>query len=65
MSLNYNTQFFFLINLINKLKRTRITNYIDNKSIVSIQIQIEPMNNLKLHTERERRNTYQVREPGP
>ena len=55
MSLNYNTQFIylFIINLINKLKRTRRTNYIDNKSIVLIRIQIKRMNDLKLHRERE------------
>ena len=60
MSLNYNIQFIylFIINLINKLKRTRRTNYIDNKSIVLIRIQIKRMNDLKLHRERERRNTY-------
>ena len=56
MSLNYNTHFFF-INLINKLKRTRRTNYIDNKSIVSIRIQIEWMNDLKLHIERDEIHT--------
>ena len=55
MSLNYNTQFIylFIINLINKLKHTRRTNYIDNKSIVLIRIQIKRMNDLKLHRERE------------
>ena len=55
MSLNYNIQFIylFIINLINKLKRTRRTNYIDNKSIVLIRIQIKRMNDLKLHRERE------------
>lgn len=60
MSLNHNTQFFFLllINLINKLKRTRRANFLDDKSIISIQIQIEPMNNLKLHRERERKEIH-------
>ena len=59
MSLNYNTQFIylFIINLINKLKHTRRTNYIDNKSIVSIQTQIEWMNDLKLHRERDEIHT--------
>ena len=62
MSLNYNTQLFYFflflfLNLINKLKRTRRTNYIDNKCIVSIRIQIEWMNDLKLHRERDEIHT--------